>query len=67
VAEAQLRGGAIAVVHCAAGIHRTGLVGYALCRRSGLEHDEAIRAIIAERPVCADSVRFIQKLGKQLC
>ena len=44
------------VVHCSAGIHRTGMFGYALLRQCGLDQ-EAARAKLAElRQVTADGV-----------
>lgn len=53
---AILRGGGCAVVHCSAGIHRTGMIGNALLRRLGLALDEA-RAKLAElRDITAKDV-----------
>ena len=44
------------VVHCSAGIHRTGMFGYALLRQCGLDQ-AAARAKLAElRQVTADGV-----------
>ena len=34
-----------AVLHCAAGIHRTGTIGYTLLRLSGMEGAEAFEAL----------------------
>jgi protein tyrosine phosphatase (PTP) superfamily phosphohydrolase (DUF442 family) len=49
------RGGRV-VVHCSAGVHRTGMFGYALLRRLGLSADDA-RARLAElRAVTAEGV-----------
>ena len=33
------------LVHCAAGIHRTGTVGYSLLRMSGLSREESVSAL----------------------
>jgi protein-tyrosine phosphatase len=30
------------LIHCSAGIHRTGMVAYALLRRRGLSRDDAL-------------------------
>ena len=38
-------------VHCAAGVHRTGVVGYALLRLNGYTPDSALQAIEEIRPV----------------
>lgn len=55
VASIIARGGRV-VVHCSAGIHRTGMFGYALLRRLGLA-PEAARARLAElRAVTAEGV-----------
>jgi predicted protein tyrosine phosphatase len=40
-----LDGGASLLIHCSAGIHRTGMVAYALLRLRGLSGDEALEAI----------------------
>lgn len=48
--------GARVAIHCSAGIHRTGMIGYAVLRRLGLSADEA-RAKLGElRAVTADGV-----------
>jgi hypothetical protein len=53
---AVIRAGGCAVVHCSAGIHRTGMIGNALLRRLGLAEDAA-RAKLAElREVTAKDV-----------
>lgn len=38
------------LIHCSAGIHRTGMVAYALLRLRGLSRDEALAAIEHARP-----------------
>jgi protein-tyrosine phosphatase len=55
-ALAALAAGGRLVVHCSAGIHRTGMVGYAILRCAGLDA-EAARAKLAElRAVTAEGV-----------
>lgn len=39
------------MIHCSAGMHRTGMVGYALLRFRGLSEGEALELIEAMRPV----------------
>lgn len=51
-----IAGGARVVVHCSAGIHRTGMFGYALLRRIGLSADEARAKLAATRQVTAEGV-----------
>jgi hypothetical protein len=55
-AKAALKGGGHVVVHCSAGVHRTGMFGYALLRIMGLEPPEARACLRALRPVTADGV-----------
>jgi hypothetical protein len=53
---ATIRAGGGVVVHCSAGIHRTGMIGNALLRRLGLSEPDA-RAKLAElREVTAKDV-----------
>jgi protein-tyrosine phosphatase len=52
---ALARGGAIAV-HCSAGIHRTGMFGYALLRCAGLDPEAARVTLRALRVVTAEGV-----------
>lgn len=48
--------GAAILIHCSAGIHRTGMFGYALLRRLGMDRDDA-RAKLAElRVLTAEGV-----------
>ena len=55
VRAALLEGGRV-LVHCSAGIHRTGMVSAAILRRLGLEADD-VRAVLREmRVVTADGV-----------
>jgi protein-tyrosine phosphatase len=49
-------GGATAVVHCSAGIHRTGMFAYALLRTAGLDLDEAAATLRRLRTVTAEGV-----------
>lgn len=48
--------GARVVVHCSAGIHRTGMFGYALLRTCGLEPAAARETLAALRAATADGV-----------
>lgn len=47
----RLDAGESVLLHCSAGIHRTGMVAYALLRHRGLGPDEALGRIEAMRPV----------------
>ncbi len=51
-----LAGGAAIYLHCAAGIHRTGMIGHALLRRLGAPPEEARRLLSALRPITAAEV-----------
>jgi protein-tyrosine phosphatase len=51
-----VRGGAKVVVHCSAGIHRTGMFAYALLRTYGLAPDEAMAMLARLRAVTAEGV-----------
>lgn len=51
-----LRAGGHVVVHCSAGIHRTGMFAYALLRRSGLDAAAARERLRELRAVTADGV-----------
>ena len=44
-----LDAGAAMLIHCSAGIHRTGMVAYALLRSRGLSRDDALCALGAAR------------------
>lgn len=55
-ATAALAAGGAVVVHCSAGIHRTGMFGYALLRCAGLAADTARATLRDLRPVTADGV-----------
>lgn len=48
--------GGVVVVHCSAGIHRTGMFGYALLRRLGLPADRARDVLARLRAVTAEGV-----------
>ena len=54
------------LVHCSAGIHRTGLFGYAVLRHAGETHQEALRMLVEARPLCIDATRFIERHGGRL-
>lgn len=41
------------LIHCYAGLHRTGMIGYMLLRLDGVGHDEAVAAMCEARPACA--------------
>lgn len=45
------------VVHCSAGLHRTGAVCYLLYRLSGLDRDAALAQIHAARPLTAEELQ----------
>lgn len=49
----ELAVGGKVYVHCSAGLHRTGMVAYALLRCAGLERDEAVRRIRELRELTA--------------
>jgi protein-tyrosine phosphatase len=55
-ARAALAAGRRLLVHCSAGIHRTGMIGYALLRLCGAGADEARAALERLRPVTAAGV-----------
>lgn len=44
------------LIHCAAGIHRTGTVSYSLLRMDGRNHKEAYESLRVMRPVTYDGV-----------
>jgi protein-tyrosine phosphatase len=48
--------GAHVAIHCSAGIHRTGMIGYALLRTCGLEPPSAAATLAALRLVTAEGV-----------
>jgi protein-tyrosine phosphatase len=51
-----LMGRVIGDIHCSAGIHRTGMFGYALLRTCGLDVDAATEALARLRAVTAEGV-----------
>jgi protein-tyrosine phosphatase len=51
-----IAGGGRVVVHCSAGIHRTGMFGYALLRHIGLSAEDARVKLVELRGVIADGV-----------
>jgi protein-tyrosine phosphatase len=48
--------GSKVVVHCSAGIHRTGMIGYALLRQLGMSADAAREKLPELRSVTAEGV-----------
>lgn len=54
--RAALRDGGAVAIHCSAGIHRTGMFGYALLRYVGLDREAAIIKLHELRAVTADGV-----------
>ena len=44
------------LIHCSAGMHRTGMIGYALLRRRGFSGPEALGLIEALRPATRDGL-----------
>lgn len=48
--------GAHVAVHCSAGIHRTGMFGYALLRTCGLAPEAAAETLATLRPATAEGV-----------
>jgi protein-tyrosine phosphatase len=51
-----VRNGSKVVIHCSAGIHRTGMFTYALLRAYGLDTDEAISTMTRLRTATAEGV-----------
>jgi protein-tyrosine phosphatase len=54
--KAALAAGGAVIVHCSAGIHRTGMFGYALLRVAGLDRDAALEKLHELRAVTAEGV-----------
>jgi protein-tyrosine phosphatase len=54
--RAALHGGGAVAIHCSAGIHRTGMFGYALLRHVGLNREAAFAKLRELRAVTADGV-----------
>ena len=52
----ELAGGGRVFVHCSAGLHRTGMVTYALLRSMGRSPEEVVAAIRALRPLTAEEL-----------
>lgn len=50
-AAAEVRAGGSVCVHCAAGMHRTGVFTYVLARRLGLAEEEAMMMLLHTRPI----------------
>lgn len=57
VLSADLDAGESVVIHCSAGIHRTGMVTYALLRYRGLERERALETLKALRDHTANGVQ----------
>jgi protein-tyrosine phosphatase len=53
---AEIERGAHVVVHCSAGIHRTGMIAYALLRMLAIDPNAAVGLISQSRPVTADGL-----------
>jgi protein-tyrosine phosphatase len=53
---ALVAGGASVLVHCSAGIHRTGMFGYALLRQLGLKPEAARAKLLELRTVTGEGV-----------
>lgn len=53
---ARIAGGAAILVHCSAGIHRTGMFGYAVLRQLGLEPAAARASLTELRAVTGEGV-----------
>jgi hypothetical protein len=51
------------VVHCSAGLHRTGVCLYVLLRHAGLSEDDVISTIAAVRPLTAEELCRLGKRG----
>jgi len=47
------------LVHCSAGIHRTGTNGYALLRRLGYSRKDSYEIVCSIRPESSDCIRFL--------
>mmetsp|Transcript_82696 Transcript_82696/g.151605 ORF Transcript_82696/g.151605 Transcript_82696/m.151605 type:complete len:329 (-) Transcript_82696:270-1256(-) len=62
-----LRGGASVVVHCAAGLHRTGIVCYATLRLLGQSPEEALESILLSRPKTHAEITKATKKHIPLC
>jgi predicted protein tyrosine phosphatase len=52
-----LDGGAALLIHCSAGIHRTGMIAYALLRSRGLSRDDALAVLSAARHHTREGVK----------
>eukprot|EP00959_Pyramimonas_sp_CCMP1952_P340988 7142887-Pyramimonas_sp.AAC.2 len=53
---AMLKRGAFVMIHCAAGIHRTGLMAFVILRRLGMPYKEAREFLRVLRPVTREQV-----------
>lgn len=54
------------VVHCSAGLHRTGVCLYLLARHAGLEPDAAVAKVAQARALTAQELRRTSKRGDTL-
>jgi protein-tyrosine phosphatase len=52
-----IEAGESVLVHCSAGIHRTGMLAFALLRWLGLTEPEALELLAAMRPVTREGIR----------
>ena len=71
--KAALAAGGGVIIHCSAGIHRTGMFGYALLRVAGLAREAALEKLRELRAVTAEGVgsdrldwgdRIAEELGR---
>jgi hypothetical protein len=56
------RGGKRVLIHCAAGINRSGLLAAAALIRDGMEADEAVETVRARRPGVLNNPEFVRQL-----
>ena len=54
--HAALAAGGSVYVHCAAGIHRTGMIANAVLRAAGVSREDALTALRAMRPLTGEGV-----------
>lgn len=52
----RLDAGEAILIHCSAGMHRTGMLAYALLRRRGVAQEAALQRIAAMRPVARSAL-----------
>ena len=64
--SAHLDQGQTILIHCSAGIHRTGMLAYGLLRWRGLDDAEAMRLIAQVRRFTAEGLTPVQKKWAEL-